>query len=91
LVSPVTVIIPLPAWVNVPVKLPGFEVAVYDVIVEPPLEAGAVNDTDACASPALAVPIVGVPGTVAAAGVTELDGALAAPVPMALVAVTVKV
>ena len=45
----------------------------------------------ACASPAVAVPIVGAPGTAAAEGVTELDAAEAGPVPTALVAFTVKV
>ena len=46
----------------------------------------------ALASPAVAVPTVGAPGTVAAAvGVTEVEAAEAAPVPMALVAVTVNV
>ena len=32
-------------------------------MVEPPLETGAVKDTDACAFPAEAVPMVGAPGT----------------------------
>ena len=57
---------------------------------DPPLSAGAVQVTEACALPAVAVPIVGAPGTVA--GVTELladDAALVVPAP--LVAVTVKV
>ena len=45
--------------------------------------------TLACVLPGLAVPIVGAPGTVA--GVTLFDEADAAPVPIALVAVTVKV
>jgi hypothetical protein len=43
---------------------PGLEVAVYPVIVAPPLLTGAVNATVACAFPAVAVPIVGAPGTV---------------------------
>jgi hypothetical protein len=86
LVSPVTVI----GLVEpVPVKPPGLEVAVYPVIAEPPLLAGAVNVTVACAFPAVAVPIVGAPGTVD--GVTEFDAELAGPVPLALVAVTVNV
>ena len=59
------------------------------MIALPPLLAGAVKVTDACALPPVAVPIVGAPGTVA--GVTLLDAADAAPVPTALVAVTVKV
>ena len=45
--------------------------------------------TTALALRAVAVPMVGAPGTVA--GVTELDGADAGPSPTALVAVTVKV
>jgi len=68
---------------------PGEAVAVYDVIGEPPLEAGGVNVTVACVFPAVAVPIVGGPGT--AAGVTLFVGGDAGPVPTALVAVTVKV
>jgi len=53
------------------------------------LLAGAVKATDACSLPAIAVPMAGAPGTVK--GVTELEGAEAAPVPALLVAVTVKV
>jgi hypothetical protein len=55
----------------------------------PPFAAGAVNVTAAWAFPAVAVPIVGVPGT--PAGVTLFDGADAGPVPAEFVAVTVKV
>ena len=55
----------------------------------PPFEAGAVKLTVACALPAVAVPIVGAPGTVA--GVTLFEAAEAGPVPIALVALTVKV
>jgi hypothetical protein len=47
----------------VPVRPPGFEVTVYPVMVAPPLLAGAVKDTVACVSPAVAVPTVGAPGT----------------------------
>ena len=54
-----------------------------------PLEAGAVQETVALALAAVAVTLVGAPGTVA--GVTELEAELAEPVPTALVAVTVKV
>jgi hypothetical protein len=86
LVSPVTVI----GLVEpVPVILPGVEVAVYPVIADPPLLAGAVNVTIACALPAVAIPIVGVPGTVE--GVTEFEAALAGLFPLAFVAITVKV
>jgi hypothetical protein len=89
LVSPVTVI---GLAVPVPVILPGLEVTVYPVMAEPPLLAGGVNVTVAWAFPFVAVPIVGGPGTVAdVVGVTEFDAALAGPVPIALVAVTVKV
>jgi hypothetical protein len=49
------------------VKLPGDEVAVYPVIVAPPLLTGAVNATVADVIPAVAVPIVGASGTVVAA------------------------
>ena len=55
----------------------------------PPFEAGAVQLTVACASPAVAMTLVGAPGTVA--GVTAADGADAGPVPTTLAAVTVKV
>jgi len=88
LVRPVTVI-GLPEAVAV--LPPGEEVAVYWVIGLPPLDDGAVNVTVACVFPAVAVPIVGGPGTVAAVGVTLLDADDAGPVPTALVAVTVKV
>jgi hypothetical protein len=53
------------------------------------LLAGAVKLTVALLFPAVAVPIVGAPGTVA--GVTLLEAAEAAPVPTPFVAVTVKV
>ena len=57
-----------------------------------PPSGGAVQVTVAEALPAVAVTPVGAEGAVAAAcGVTELDGADAGLVPMALVAVTVKV
>ena len=59
-------------------------------MVLPPLLAGEVNVTVACVLPAVAVPIVGAPGTVGV-GVTGFDANEAAPVPTALVAVTVKV
>ena len=70
-------------------KPPGDDVTVYDVIGEPPFEAGGVNATVASESPALAGPIVGAPGTVA--GMTLFEGADAGPVPAAFVAVTVNV
>ena len=55
----------------------------------PPLLAGAVKLTVTWPLPAIAVPTVGAPGMVA--GVTLLDAVDAAPVPFALVALTVKV
>ena len=61
------------------------------MIVLPPLLLGAVNVMLAWALLAVAVPIVGAPGTVVAAGVTLLDADDAGPVPTALVAVTLKV
>jgi hypothetical protein len=86
LVSPVTVI-----GLAAPVMVipPGVEVTVYPVIADPPLLPGAVNVTVACASPPVAVPIVGAPGTVE--GVTELEAALGKLLPFAFVAITVKV
>jgi hypothetical protein len=66
-----------------------FEETVYEVIAEPPLLAGGVNDTVACPFPTVAVPIIGALGTVA--GTTELLVADAVLVPTALVAVTVNV
>jgi hypothetical protein len=59
------------------------------VIADPPFDTGAVKVTEAEALPRVAVPMVGVPGTVA--GVTEFDAAEAVLVPIALVAVTVNV
>ena len=58
-------------------------------MIEPPLLEGAVQDTVAFPSPAVALTLVGTPGTVR--GVTERDGDDAEPVPIALVAVTVNV
>ena len=55
----------------------------------PPLEAGAVNATLACALPAEATGLVGAPGTVN--GVTADDAVDAEELPAALVATTVKV
>ena len=64
---------------------PGEDVTVYEVIGEPPFDAGARNETVACALPAAAVPMIGAPGT--APGVT-LTAAEAGPVPTAFVALT---
>ncbi len=86
MVRPVTVIGEEPP---VPVKPPGLEVTVYEVMAAPPLDTGAENETIDCPFPTEALPIVGAPGTVA--GVTELLVPDAAPAPFAFVAVTVKV
>jgi hypothetical protein len=85
-VRPVTVIGEPPP---VALKPPIFEVTVYVVILAPPLDTGAVNEIVACPFPATAETPVGVPGTVT--GVTELLDADAVLVPMAFVAVTLKV
>ena len=85
-VSPVTVI-----GLDAPVAemLAGLDVTMYEVMGLPPFAAGGVKLTVACALPAVAVTPVGAPGTVA--GVTLLEGLDAGPVPIALVAFTVKV
>ena len=87
-VRPVTVI-DVQGAVHVAVMAPGDEVAMNDVIAEPPVLAGAVNGTVAWALPAVAVPMVGAPGT--ALGVTLFDADDGAPVPTALAAATVNV
>ena len=61
------------------------------MIALPPLLAGAVQLTVAWAVPATALTLVGDPGAVGALGVTELDGDEGLLVPIALVAVTVRV
>ena len=76
---------------DVPVFPPGEEVAVKEVMAAPPLEPGAVKETVALVDPvAVAVPIVGAPGTTADV-VTEFEAAEAREVPTLLVAVTLKV
>ena len=62
LVNPVTVIVPDPAWATVPVIPPGLDVAVYNVIGEPPALTGAVYATFIeVPDTTVAVPIVGAP------------------------------
>jgi hypothetical protein len=58
-------------------------------MVDPPLELGAVKAMLALALPAVAAPMVGAPGTVAAAGITETVPE-ATLLPMAFFAVTVQ-
>lgn len=60
-------------------------------MIAPPVLAGAVQDTVACALPAVAVTAVGAPGTVIACGVTGTEGKDSGPLPRALVACTVNV
>ncbi len=60
------------------------------MIAEPPVEAGAEKVTDIAPLPAaLAVPMVGAPGTVA--GVTAADAVDETLLPLILLAMTVKV
>src|SRR6188768_365962 len=72
-----------------PVALRAPQVTRYDVMGEPPFDAGGVKRNVTCPLPGTVAPIVGAPGTVA--GVTLFDGADASPVPIEFVAVTVKV
>jgi len=85
-VSPVSVAVVAPV---VEICSPPDEVTVYLVIVEPPLSVGAVHDTTAWRSPAVALTAVGAPGTVI--GVTGSEAVEVTESPAALVAVTVKV
>ena len=90
-VKPETVIAVLHvAEVNVPVIAVPTAVAVYVVIVAPPLEPGAVQATVTDVALAIvAVPIVGAPDTVTT-GVTALDAVDKLDVPAELVAVVLK-
>jgi hypothetical protein len=72
------------------VKPPGEEVAVYPVMAEPPLLTGAVQETtDWALALEVAVTPVGAPAGVA--GMAAAEAAEGDPVPVPLVAVTVKV
>ena len=88
MVSPVTVAVRFPLD-QLAVWPPGFVVTVYPVIVEPPVDAGGFQLTEACVLPAVAETLVGAPGTVA--GVTVLEGVDALLPPTLLVAMTVNV
>ena len=59
------------------------------MIVEPPLDTGAVQDTVTCVLPETPLTEVGAPG--AEAGITAEEANEAAPVPAEFVAVTLKV
>ena len=55
---------PDPACSIVLVIPPGIDVTVYEVTAEPPLDAGALNSTDAEVAPVAAtVPMLGAPGS----------------------------
>jgi hypothetical protein len=71
------------------VRPSGEDVTVYPVTAEPPSDSGTAHVTLARALPRLAATLRGAPGTVR--GVTLLEAEEEAPVPAALVAVTVKV
>ena len=73
----------------VPVRPSGLEVTVYEVIGEPPSDAGAEKVTDAVPSLADTAVMAGEPG--APVGVTDDDGADDGLVPSAFVAVTENV
>jgi hypothetical protein len=73
----------------VQVKLPGVEVAVYEVIALPPLDPGAVQLTCEEALPAVPETLVGDPG--GPAGVTLAEAAETFEVPYEFVAVALKV
>jgi hypothetical protein len=88
-VSPPTLRTPEPAWFLVPVIPPGFDVAVYRVIAEPPLDDGAVKATVAVVELTVTAPIVGAPG--APCGVTDVEALDETEVPAEFAAVTVKV
>jgi hypothetical protein len=68
---------------------PGFAVAVYEVMAEPPVLAGAENETTSVVFPAVTETFCGTLGTVA--GVTELLATDALESPTPFVALTVKV
>ena len=88
MVSSVTVAVRFPPD-QVTVWPPGLAVTKYPVIVDPPVDDGAVQVMVAWVSPAVAETLVGVPGTVT--GVTGLEAEEAALLPLAFAAVTVNV
>jgi hypothetical protein len=82
--------VPEPAWASVAMIPPGFDVALYEVIGEPPLDDGAVKATVAVVDPvAVTAPIVGAPGGLNV--VTEAEALDQREVPPEFVAVTRKV
>ena len=73
---------------DVQVNPPGLVVAVYWVIADPPVDAGAVQVTASWVLPGVRATPVGAPGIVDGVPVAPAE---AGPVPIALVAVTVTV
>ena len=86
LASPVTV---SGEALPVAVKPPVFDVTVYEVMVDPPFDAGGVNEIVAWPLPRTAVTPVGAFGTVT--GVTEFEAEEFALLPTLFVATTVNV
>jgi hypothetical protein len=95
LLSPLTVVVVaggLPVTVvGVCAFEPMYGVTVYLVIVLPPVSVGAVQLTLAEPLPAFADTPVGAAGALGALGVTALEAEESGPVPLALVAETLKV
>ncbi|PUE38656.1 hypothetical protein B9Z50_16485 [Limnohabitans sp. Bal53] len=91
LVRPETVIGLLEDVPVTAVAEPVTQEAVYAVMFAPPLEDGSENAMLAWLLPAVAAPIVGAPGTDAAASGVTMTDPEADPVPTLLVAVTVQV
>lgn len=71
------VIVAVVAPVVVTIFPPGLAVTVYPVVGEPPLLAGAVQDTTARAFPGVALTPLGAPGAVFAAGSAQSLGRVA--------------
>src|SRR5260221_1205730 len=73
-----------------PIKPPGDEVTMYEVMADPPFESGAAKLTVACPSPAMARTSRGAAGD-KSDGVTTFEADEAGPPPPPWLAVTVKV
>ena len=88
--NPVIAIVPLPACEMLPVRLPGEDVAIYLVIVSPPLDVGAMNETFAVVELVnVAVTLGGASGTLGV--VIAADESDAIEFPTAFSAATVNV
>ena len=93
--SPLMVALVAVEWSPVQAEHAGEGVTVYPVIVDPPSEAGALNDRPTVDMLTVACTLVGDPGDVGGLdvgfGTTGFDGADGRPVPVPLVAATVNV